>query len=115
MNQTNYLQSYIFDKQTGWLIDLPSYIAPGTRVLCLYRVSTGKQLYHNEQNQADIPMQRIRCRDFAERQGWTVICELQEEGVSGHKVRAEKRDKIQTIKSYALEHKFDILLVFGAS
>ena len=113
MNQTNYLQSYIFDKQTGWRIDLPSYIAPGTRVLCLYRVSTGKQLYHNEQNQADIPMQRIRCRDFAERQGWTVICELQEEGVSGHKVRAEKRDKIQTIKSYALEHKFDILLVEG--
>ena len=112
MNQTNYLQSYIFDKQTGWRIDLPSYIAPDTRVLCLYRVSTGKQLYHNEQNQADIPMQRIRCRDFAERQGWTVICELQEEGVSGHKVRAEKRDKIQTIKSYALEHKFDILLVF---
>lgn len=112
MNQTNYLQSYIFDKQTGWRIDLPSYIAPGTRVLCLYRVSTGKQLYHNEQNQADVPMQRIRCRDFAERQGWTVICELQEEGVSGHKVRAEKRDKIQTIKSYALEHKFDILLVF---
>lgn len=56
MNQTNYLQSYIFDKQTGWRIDLPSYIAPGTRVLCLYRVSTGKQLYHNEQNQADIPM-----------------------------------------------------------
>ena len=54
MNQTNYLQSYIFDKQTGWRIDLPSYIAPGTRVLCLYRVSTGKQLYHNEQNQADI-------------------------------------------------------------
>ena len=49
---------------------------------------------------------------FAERQGWTVVCELQEEGVSGHKVRAEKRDKIQTIKSYALEHKFDILLVF---
>ena len=41
-----------------------------------------------------------------------MICELQEEGVSGHKVRAEKRDKIQTIKSYALEHKFDILLVF---
>lgn len=112
MNQTNYLQSYIFDKQTGWRIDLPSYIAPGTRVLCLYRVSTGKQLYHNEQNQADIPMQRIRCRDFAEQQGWTVVCELQEEGVSGHKVRAEKRDKIQTIKSYALEHKFDILLVF---
>lgn len=32
--------------------------------------------------------------------------------LSGHKVRAEDRDKIQLIKEYAVQRKFDILLVF---
>lgn len=57
-------------------------------------------------------MQKKRCRQFAEQMGWTIVCELQEEGVSGHKVRAENRDKIQHIKEYAAKGKFDILLVF---
>ena len=106
------MAEYLFDRNNGWRMDLPSYIEPGTRVLCLYRVSTDKQLYHNDKNEADIPMQRIRCRNFAEQQGWTIVCELQEEGVSGHKVRAENRDRIQMIKEYANQKKFDILLVF---
>ena len=93
-------------------MDLPAFIPLGARVLCLYRVSTGQQLYRTENNEADIPMQRKRCRQFAEQMGWTVVCELQEEGVSGHKVRAENRDRIQTIKDYATKGKFDILLVF---
>ena len=38
--------------------------------------------------------------------------EEQEEGVSGHKVRAAARDKLQIIKDYARRGKFDILLVF---
>ena len=38
--------------------------------------------------------------------------EEQEEGVSGHKVRAAARDKLQIIKDYARKGKFDILLVF---
>lgn len=42
----------------------------------------------------------------------TNIYEEQEEGVSGHKVRAEARDKLQIIKEYARKGKFDILLVF---
>ena len=57
-------------------------------------------------------MQRKRCRKYCESMGWTIVCELQEEGVSGHKVRAENRDKIQLIKEYAKQKKFDILLVF---
>lgn len=57
-------------------------------------------------------MQRLRCREFAEGKGWTIVCELQEEGISGHKVRAENRDKVQMIKEYATNHRFDILLVF---
>lgn len=38
--------------------------------------------------------------------------EEQEEGVSGHKVRAESRDKLQIIKSMAVRGEFDIFLVF---
>lgn len=112
MIETSIIPSYDFDKLTGWRLNLPSYIEPGTRVLCLYRVSTGKQLYHTDDNEPDIPMQRVRCREFCERMGWTLVCELQEEGVSGHKVRAEHRDKVQLIKEYAKQSKFDILLVF---
>ena len=82
------------------------------RVYCLYRVSTEKQVDYNDKNQADIPMQRRECHRFAERQGWVIIHEEQEDGVSGHKVRAENRDKLQIIKEHARQGKFDILLVF---
>ena len=112
MNKASTFASYRFDKDTGWRLGLPPDIPDGTRVLCLYRVSTTKQLYHDANNEADIPMQRLRCREFAEGKGWTIVCELQEEGISGHKVRAEKRDKVQMIKEYANRKKFDILLVF---
>ncbi|MEA4955800.1 hypothetical protein SDC9_51428 [bioreactor metagenome] len=82
------------------------------RVYCLYRVSTDKQVDYNDKSQADIPMQRKACHRFAEDKGWTIIHEEQEDGVSGHKVRAENRDKLQTIKEHAKQGKFDILLVF---
>lgn len=82
------------------------------RVYRLYRVSTDKQVDHNEQNQADIPMQRRACHRFCEEKGWTIVREEQEGGVSGHKVRAENRDKVQLIKEHAKQGKFDILLVF---
>ena len=84
----------------------------GNRVYCLYRVSTDKQVDHTDQHQADIPMQRKACRKFAEDKGWTILHEEQEEGVSGHKVRAANRDKLQIIKEHAKQRKFDILLVF---
>ena len=82
------------------------------RVYCLYRVSTDKQVNYNDNHQADIPMQRRECHRFAEEHGWTIIHEEQEDGVSGHKVRAENRDKLQIIKEHARQGKFDILLVF---
>lgn len=82
------------------------------RVCCLYRVSTDKQVDHNEKNQAYIPMKRKSCHRFCDEKGWEIVHEEQEEGVSGHKVRAERRDKIQTIKSLAKQGKFDIFLVF---
>ena len=82
------------------------------RVCCLYRVSTDKQVDYDSNHEADIPMQRKACHRFAEKMGWEIVHEDQEDGVSGHKVRAENRDKIQTIKELARKGKFDILLVF---
>ncbi len=79
---------------------------------CLYRVSTDKQVDFNSNHEADLPMQRKACHKFAEAKGWVIVHEEQEEGVSGHKVRAEARDKLQIIKEYARKGKFDILLVF---
>ena len=82
------------------------------RVCCLYRVSTDKQVDFNSNHEADLPMQRKACHKFAESKGWVIVHEEQEEGVSGHKVRAAARDKLQIIKDYARRGKFDILLVF---
>ena len=82
------------------------------RVCCLYRVSTTKQVDHDEMNQADIPVQRKACHEFADRMGWDIVLEEQEAGVSGFKVSVNDRDKIQLIKEYAEKGKFDILLVF---
>ncbi len=82
------------------------------RVQCLYRVSTDGQVNYDSKNSADIPMQRLACRKFAEQKGWNILFEDQEEGVSGHKIRAANRDKIQLIKDRARNGEFDILLVF---
>lgn len=79
------------------------------RVYALYRVSTSKQV---DIVKDDIPMQRIACQEFAERQGWFIKNEFEEKGISGYKVSAEKRDAIQDLKEAALNHEFDILLVF---
>ena len=82
------------------------------RVCCLYRVSTTKQVDHDDLNQADIPVQRKACRDFAARMGWNIVEEQQEASVSGYKISADNRDKLQLIKKSAEQGKFDILLVF---
>ena len=77
------------------------------RVICLYRVSTKGQV-----DKDDIPMQRIECRKFIEAQGWTLVSEYAEKGVSGFKVSAEKRDAITSIRKEAERGAFDVLLVF---
>ena len=59
-----------------------------------------------------ISMQRKACHDFAAKMGWVIVGEEQETGVSGYKVSADDRDKLQLIKKYAEQGKFDILLVF---
>ncbi len=77
------------------------------RVYCLYRVSTLGQVEKD-----DIPMQKQHCREFADAQGWDIIEEFSEKGVSGFKVSAKDRDAIQHIQKDAVGGKFDILLVF---
>ena len=77
------------------------------RVICLYRVSTKGQV-----DKDDIPMQRIECRKFIDAQGWTLVGEYAEKGVSGFKVSAEKRDAITSIRKEAERSAFDVLLVF---
>ena len=57
-------------------------------------------------------MQKQVCRDFAKKQGWVVIKEFSEKGISGYKVSAKDRDAIQEIQHDAALCKFDILLVF---
>ena len=84
----------------------------GRRVQCLYRVSTEQQVTYNDKKQPDIPMQRKSCHKFSDQMDWVIVFEDQEEGISGHKVRAENRDKIQLIKERAKKKLFDILLVF---
>lgn len=80
------------------------------RVYCLYRVSTKRQV---DQLKDDIPMQRIACHEFADRKpDWVIVKEFLEKGVSGFKVSANDRDVILELKEAALNHEFDVLLVY---
>lgn len=72
-----------------------------------YRVSTKGQV-----DDDDIPMQKIACRKFAQQQGWRVVMEKAEKGVSGSKVSASKRDVIQELRTAASNREFDVLLVY---
>ena len=81
--------------------------ADAPRAALAYRVSTKGQVDHD-----DIPMQKIDCRKFAQKQGWRVVKEVAEKGVSGSKVSASKRDAIQQLKEEAANGEFDILLVY---
>lgn len=72
------------------------------RVYCLYR---GK-------DQESILMQKNTCYDFVEKKGWNIVGEEQEIGVSGYKVSADDRVKLQRIRKAAEQGEFDILLVF---
>ena len=88
-------------------MNISDYCGPKNRVYTLYRVSTLGQVEKD-----DIPMQKTKCRAFAEEKGWTIIKEFSEKGISGFKVAAKDRDAIQEIQKDAVAGKFDILLVF---
>ena len=92
--------AYFKEKQLQLGTDAP-------RAALAYRVSTKGQVDHD-----DIPMQKIDCRKFAQKQGWRVVKEVAEKGVSGSKVSASKRDAIQQLKEEAANGEFNILLVY---
>lgn len=73
----------------------------------LYRVSTIGQVEKD-----DIPMQKEACHEFAERQGWEIVKEFSEKGVSGFKKSAKDRDQLQLLQQAAAAGEFDVLLVF---
>ena len=79
------------------------------RAYTLYRVSTKQQV---DRERDDIPMQKQACREFAAVQGWDILKEFEEKGVSGFKVSANDRDAIQDLKNAAMKNEFDVLLVF---
>lgn len=81
--------------------------ADAKRAALEYRVSTKGQVDHD-----DIPMQKIACRKYAQQQGWRVVMEKAEKGVSGSKVSASKRDVIQELRTAASNREFDVLLVY---
>ena len=66
------------------------------RVYTLYRVSTKGQVEKD-----DIPMQKGACRAFAEQQGWEIVKEFSEKGVSGFKKSAKERDQLLLLQQAA--------------
>lgn len=92
---------------TKQLVDMSVSVAT-KRVAALYRVSTKKQVSEQE----DIPMQKQACAEFINSQGWVLVKEFVEKGISGFKVSADDRDILQDLKESALRKEFDILLVF---
>ena len=79
-----------------------------TKVACLYRVSTKKQVEEN-----DIPMQKNACNTFIDSMsGWVLAQEYYEKGVSGYHKSAEQRDILQQVRADAESGLFDVLLVF---
>ncbi len=101
ISDENWLNDAFFNEQQAKL----PHDAP--KAALTYRVSTKDQVDHN-----DIPMQKIECRKFAQMHGWRVVLEKQEQGVSGSKVSATKRDAIQELKNEATKGTFEILLVY---
>ncbi len=78
------------------------------RVYCLYRVSNEKQVDENN----EIQMQQIVCRDYARQQGWCIVKEISEVGIPGYKTETAEREGIQSLLEDARTGKFDILLVY---
>ena len=67
------------------------------RVICLYRVSTTQQVYKSQDNDRakdDIPMQKIVCRDFADKMDWIIVDEMYEKG-SHQRSRCIRMDKLR--------------------
>ncbi len=86
------------------------------RMVLLLRNSTKKQaekkINDSGKIEYDIPLQRDILTPWAERQGYVIVKEFVEGGVSGFKVSAEKRDALIEIKAMANRGEFDVLGIY---
>ena len=77
------------------------------RVICLYRVSTKKQVGKDD----DLPVQKRQCREFiALHPHWIIVDERYEKGVSAYKKPFGKRDVLKELLEDAKEKYYDILV-----
>ncbi|MFZ5828088.1 MAG: recombinase family protein [Bacillota bacterium] len=82
------------------------------KVAAIYRVSTDKQVKRD--GEETLPIQRAAVREFIAQQGWTLVQEYAEEGVSGFKVSADDRDVLQQAFRDAKAGRWQALIVFKA-
>ena len=81
----------------------------GKRNVNLFRASTNKQTVGEDK---DIPAQKDIIHAFNDRTGVITVREFTEGGVSGWKVKMNKRDAVQKIKAMAERREFDVLTVY---
>ena len=77
------------------------------KAVSLLRVSTERQTTED-----DIPSQRSLVNNFIQNREMILVKEFVEGGVSGYKIKHEKRDAIQTIKKMAENSEFEVLVVY---
>ena len=73
------------------------------RVALYARVSTSNQTVEN---------QLAELREIAHRQGWTIVAELSDEGISGSKGR-DKRPAFDQLSKRATRREFDLIMVWA--
>jgi len=84
-----------------------------TRVAALLRVSTVRQARNHRDDEETLPVQRESVRRFvASRDGWNLVREYAEEGVSAWSNSSEERDILQEVLTDAKAHQFDVLVLF---
>jgi len=90
-------------------------VGDSMRCAALYRVSTSRQAAHRDQGEESLPVQRQAIRRYVEaREGWTLVAEFAEEGVSAYRNSSEDRDVLQDVLRQAKERRFETLLLFKA-
>lgn len=84
-----------------------------TRVAALLRVSTVRQAKNHRDDEETLPVQRDSVRRFvASRDGWTLVREYAEEGVSAWSNSSEERDILQEVLADAKAGRFEVLVLF---
>src|SRR4051812_14840877 len=80
---------------------------PSLRVAIYLRVSSPKQV-----DGVSLEDQEVRCREYAQNQGWMVVAVYSEAGRSAFTENMVKRIAFQQMLDDAARRKFDIVLVY---